>query len=132
MIMSLQWEEWKKQTETYFRGLDEALLPVDSAGGTVLSPQAFVIGNSPHYKTMTKMACEMGFSVRKSFNSQYDKFLPESIGHVLLIETHDGVPIVPIDVLEKYFPGVSERLKNAGGSMKIGETTIMFLDFSKK
>ena len=131
MIMSLQWEQWKKQTETYFRSLDESLLPVDSAGGTVLSPQAFVIGNSPYYQVMTKMASEMGLKVRKSFNSQYDKFLPESIGYMLLIETHNGVPIVPLDVLEKYFPSVSERLKNAGGTMKIGETTIMFLDFSK-
>jgi len=131
MIMSLQWEEWKKQTKEYFRSLDESLLPVDAAGGTVLSAQAFVIGNSPYYQTMTEMAGEMGLSVSRSFNSQYDKFLPESIGHVLLIETHNGVPIVPLDVLEKHFPSVSERLKNGGGSMKFGETTIIFLDFSK-
>jgi hypothetical protein len=33
MILSLQWEEWKRQTEAYFRDLDESLLPVDQTGG---------------------------------------------------------------------------------------------------
>ena len=31
MVMSLQWEEWKRQTAAYFRDLDESLLPVDPA-----------------------------------------------------------------------------------------------------
>ena len=31
--MSLQWEEWKRQTEAHFRNLDESFLPVDSAEG---------------------------------------------------------------------------------------------------
>ena len=38
MVMSLQWEEWKLQTEAYFRDLDEALLPVDLAGASELYP----------------------------------------------------------------------------------------------
>ena len=132
MIMSLQWEEWKKQTETYFRDLDESLLPVDPAGGTPLSLQAFVVGNSPYYQTMTRMAAEKGLTVRKSFNTEYDKYLPQAQGHVLLIETHDGVPIVSLDIIEKYFPGASQGLKKSGGMAKIGKTTIVFLDLSRQ
>ena len=132
MIMSLQWEEWKKQTETYFRDLDESLLPIDPSGGTPLSRQAFVIGNSPYYQTMTQMAAEKGLIVRKSFNTEYDKYLPQVQGHVLLIETHNGVPIVSLDVLEKYFHDASQGLKKSDGIAKIGETTIVFLDFSKQ
>ncbi len=132
MIMSLQWEEWKRQTETYFRALDESLLPVDWVGGTQLSTQAFVIGNSPYYQTMSQMAAEQGLAVAKSFNVQYDKYLPQAQGHVLLVETHNDVPIVPLEVLEKYFPAASQGLKDSGGTIKIGETTIIFLDFSKQ
>ncbi len=145
MIMSLQWEKWKRQTQTYFRALDESLLPVDRQAGTSMSvqgvdcvagtpmlPQAFVIGNSPYYQTMSRMAAERGLTVTWSFNEQYDKYLPQAAGHVLLVETHNGVPIVPLKVIEKYFSGASQGLKNSGGTVKIGETTIVFLDFSKQ
>jgi len=56
MVMSLQWEEWKRQTEACFRNLDESLLPMDSAGGTDLNPTAFVAGNSPYYQAMIRKA----------------------------------------------------------------------------
>lgn len=132
MIMSLQWEEWKRQTKMYFRSLDEALLPVDSAGGTSLVLQAFVVGNSPYYQTIERMAAEQGFAVARSFNTKYDEFLPQAKGNVLLVETHNGVPIVPLDVLEKHFPDASKGLLNSDGVAKVGETTIVFLDFSKQ
>ncbi|MBN2180760.1 MAG: transglutaminase domain-containing protein [Sedimentisphaerales bacterium] len=132
MIMSLQWEQWKEQTSTYFRDMDESLLPVDSAGGTSISPQAYVVGNSPYYQVITQMAKERGLTVPISFNTKYDEYLPQARGNFLLIETHSGVPIVPVNVLEKYFPDASEGLKNPDGIVKIGETTIVFLDFSKQ
>lgn len=131
MIMSLQWEEWKRQTETYFRDLEESLLPVDPAGGTHLAPQAFVLGNSPYYQAMGQMAAEAGLTVIKSFNAEYDAHLPQARGHVLLIETHNGTPIVVLDLLEKHFPGASQGLQRPDGIAKVGETTIVFLDFSK-
>ena len=112
--------------------MDESLLPVDPAGGTFLSPsQAFVIGNSPYYQTLTHLASQNGFTVRKSFNCEYDKYLPQAKGHLLLIETHNGKPIVSLDVLERYFPNASKGLQNTNGKVKVGKTTIIFLDFSK-
>jgi len=133
MILSLQWEEWKKQTSAYFRKLDESLLPVDPAGGTFLSSsQAFVIGNSPYYQTLTDMAAKKGFAVRQSFNGGYDVYLPQAKGHLLLVETHNSVPIVPLNVLEKHFPNASKGLKDPNGTVKVGKTTIVFFDFSKR
>lgn len=132
MVMSLQWEQWKEQTRKYFQNLDESLLPVDSAGGTSLLPQAYVVGNSPYYQIITQMAKERGLSVPMSFNTKYDEYLPQAKGNFLLVETHNGIPIVPPDVLEKYFPDASKGLKNPDGIVKIGETTIVFLDFSKQ
>ena len=132
MIMSLQWEQWKEQTRKYFRNLDESLLPVDPAGGTSLLPQAYVIGNSPYYQIMTQMAKERGLSVPISFNSKYDEYLPRAKGNFLLVETHNGVPIVPVDVLEKYFPDASKGLQNPDGIVKIDQTTIVFMDFSRQ
>jgi hypothetical protein len=132
MIMSLQWEQWKDQTSKYFRNLDESLLPVDSAGGTSVLPQAFVVGNSPYYQVISHVAAERGLSVAMSFNTKYDEYLPKAKGNIILVETHNGIPIVPVDVLEKYFPEASKGLQNSDGVVKVGETTIVFLDFSKQ
>ena len=131
MILSLQWEDWKKQTETYFRALDESLLPVDTAGGMDLNPTAYVAGNSPYYQAMSQMAAEAGLTVKISFNSDYDKYLPQARGHVLMVETHQGVPIIPQVTLEKYFPGCLKALPNSDGYVKIEDTKIIFTDFSK-
>lgn len=79
---------------------------------------------------MTQMAAEHGLAVAQSFNYEYDKYLPQAKGHVLLIETHNGVPIVPADLLEKYFPTASQGLHNGDGTAKIGDTTIIFVEFS--
>jgi len=53
MVMSLQWDQWKKQTTDYFTKFDESLLPVDDTQSVLLKPfQAFIIGNAPHYKKL--------------------------------------------------------------------------------
>lgn len=131
MILSLQWEEWKRQTESYFRELDESLLPVDPNGGMDVNPAAFVAGNSPYYQVMSQMAAESGLTVKKQFNSDYDTLLPQARGHVLLVETHDGRPIIPLEVLEKHLPGSAEGLRQSDGTARLGETTVVFLEFSK-
>jgi hypothetical protein len=132
MVMSLQWEQWKRQTEACFRHLDESLLPVDPAGGTSLRPVAFVAGNAPYYQAMSRMADEAGMTVRKQFNAEYGTYLPQARDHVLLVETHGGTPIVPLDLLEKYFPGSGKGLRHPDGVVIVDKTTIVFLEFSKQ
>ena len=131
MIMSLQWEEWKEQTAAYFRQLDESLLPVDDKGGTPLARHAYVIGNSPYYQALTAMAIESGLRVAHSFNCQYERFLPEAKGHVILIETHKGTPIVPKAVLERYYPSALRGISSPSKSIPIHGTLIVFVDFSE-
>jgi len=43
MIMSLQWEAWKEQTSSFFKTLDENLLPVDPINAAVLKSKCFII-----------------------------------------------------------------------------------------
>ena len=131
MVMSLQWEAWKQQTCEYFRDLDPALLPVDEKGAVLAVPKVFVVGNDPYYKIMTEMAQKKGMSVARSFNSEYGRFLPEAKGHVLLIETHGGKPILPIESLEKHFPGACSALNTGIPTVEIGHTRIVFVEFDR-
>ncbi len=130
MVMSLQWEEWKEQTRTYFTALDTALLPVDPKSAVSVVPQVYIIGNDPYYKVLEAMARSKGWSVRRSFNTDYDKSLPLTKGHILLIESHLNVPVVPIATLEKFYPNASGGLKSSNGVIEIDGTTIMFVDFA--
>ena len=130
MIMSLQWDEWKVQTATYFKELDESLLPVDEKDTKALTTRAYVVGNSPYYQAMTQMAAEAGLQVAKSFNTEYDKYLPQSQGHVLLIETHKGKPIVSQEILEKYYPEAMKGLSQPSKTIRIKGTTIIFVEFT--
>ena len=132
MVMSLQWEEWKRQTELYFRALDESLLPVDEKSVTPLARQAFVIGNSPYYQTMEQMAAESGFLNSISFNTDYDRHLPQARGHVLLIETHKGAPVIHPEMLEKHFPGAMNGITDPSKMIRIQDTTIVFVEFSRQ
>ncbi len=132
MVMSLQWEPWKEQTAKFFRELDESLLPVDEKGKTRLGPVAYVVGNSPYYQAMNNMAAERGLAVAMSFNTEYDKYLPEARGHVLLVETHKGKPIVAAEVLEKYFPKAMTGIASPSKSIRINDTSIVFVEFSEQ
>lgn len=132
MIMSSQWEQWKRQTAAYFRQSDEALLPVDEKGGTSLVRQAYVIGNSPYYQALTAMAVESGLHVAHSFNCEYDRFLPQAKGQVILIEVHKGKPIIPTVVLERYYPNALAGLSRPFKSTSVNDTLIVFVDFSEQ
>lgn len=82
-------------------------------------------------QVLSQMAAELGLSVRKQFNTEFATYLPQARGHVLLIETHHGQPLVPIPVLEQYLPGAAKGLQHPEGRVTVGETTVVFLDFSK-
>ncbi|QDU16837.1 Transglutaminase-like superfamily protein [Gimesia maris] len=130
MIMSLQWEDWKLQTRAYFSKLDPRLLPVDTVASVVLGKTCFVIGNSPYYQRLTKLAQQQGLTVAKSFNTGYDTYLPLAKGHILYIATHEGQPTVPIATLEKYFPNASAGIKP--GRITIEGTEILFIELPRE
>ncbi len=130
MIMSLQWEEWKEQAVAYFKELDESLLPVDEKDFKPVVARAYIIGNSPYYQAMTQTAADAGLQVAKSFNSDYDQYLPESQGQILLIETHKGKPIVAREILERYYPNAMKGLSRPEKTIEINGTKIIFVEFS--
>lgn len=131
MVMSLQWDEWKRQTEAYFKNLDETFLPVDERSGTSLVPQVYIIGNSPYYQALTQMAADSGMKPVVSFNTDYDRYLPQARGHIILIETHGGRPIVPKPILEKYYPNAMAGVTRRSMSIEVDGTRLVFVDFSE-
>ena len=126
MVMSLQWEEWKRQTASFFNDLDESLLPVDTKSALDVRQRCFIIANSPYYQFFGEVVLQHGAASGPSFNTAYDKYLPLAKGNLILIETHDGEPIVEVAILQRYFPAVPDGKQ--AGTVIDGDTTIAFID----
>jgi hypothetical protein len=126
MVMSLDWEEWNRQTSDYFSQLDASLLPVDTSSSIYVSNQGYIAANDPYYKLLTRLANQLGLSSSVSFNSDYETFLPQARGKLLLIETHGSEPIVPPAMLEKHYPGAMRGIESGG--IEIDGTDIRFVD----
>ena len=126
MVMSLQWEEWKRQTTAYFDAMDEGLLPVDIKSSLDVQTRCFIVANSPWYKRFGGLVRQNGAVPGPSFNTDYDTNLPRAKGNVLLVETHEGAPIVDVAKLQKHFPAVASGKQI--GTVKDGDTTIVFVE----
>ncbi|MCG8649121.1 MAG: M56 family metallopeptidase [Pirellulales bacterium] len=107
----------------------ESQQPTQPDARTNSKRKCFIIGNSPYYQVLSDMARRRGLAVGPSFNTKYDKFLPQAKGNVLMIETHRGVPVVDTATLERYFPQAAGALSS--GHVTIEGTEIFFVDFDK-
>lgn len=128
MIMSLQWEEWKQQTTAFFTDLDESLLPVDTRAVLDIRSRCFIIANSPYYQFFSEMVRKNGGTVGRTFNTAYDKYLPQAKGNLIYIETHDGIPIVDVAILQRHFPAVPNGKQ--AGTITDDSTTIVFIELA--
>ena len=126
MVMSLQWEEWKQQTSSYFKTMDESLLPVDPKSAMDLRMRCFVIANSPFWQLFSELVTKTGAKLGSSFNVEYDKHLPLTKWQMILIETHDGVPIVDVAILQRHFPSLPAGKQS--GKVVVDGTTLIFVD----
>ncbi len=126
MVMSLQWEEWKRQTASFFDGLDESLLPIDTKSAMDVRPRSFIVANSPYYQFFGELVHRHGSVVGNSFNTAYETNLPMAKGNRLLVETHNGIPIVDVAMLQRYFPAVPDGKQ--AGTVVDGDTTIVFVE----
>ena len=117
LILSTDWERWKRQTAAYFAKFDLALLPV-GPGRDVSSPDdVYIAANSPIWQELTRRCRTLGFRVRKSFNHQYESTLPQAKGH-FLVATCVGTTVTPPEGdYARYLPLTGDELKRcvAGG-----------------
>lgn len=96
-----------------------------------MAKPVYIIGNSPYYQALTDMAKRAGLDVALSFNTGYDENIPKARGNILLVETHDGVPMAK-DELDAHFPGASWNLRDSDGVLVVGDTTIVLVEFSEQ
>lgn len=97
LVLSTDWEVWKRQTRRFFTGFDLSQLPVPR--GDRLRSKVFVVADAPVYQWLTKRYAETGKTVR-SFNEGFDTHLPKASGANLVVTVIGDHVVLP----ERYWP----------------------------
>ncbi len=110
ILLSVRWEDWKKQTRAYFRTFDLSKLPVPE-GRRLLKHRVLIAANRPVWQWLVERCRSLDCEVVASFNSDFDKFIPEAKGHILIVTCVGDKLVLP----EKYHDSILatslERLK---------------------
>jgi hypothetical protein len=118
LVLSTDWERWKKQTAAHFSQFDlselfnPATLPAVGAGRALTSPnEVYIAANSPIWEALTERCQTLGFRVRKSFNNDFDQFLPMAKGSRLIVACVGDKLVLPKERQSKMLPLASDELQ---------------------
>lgn len=124
LLLSLDWERWKKQTSACFSKFNLALLPMGegravggfrkTATASYISNSAediYVVANSPVYQAVGERCNSIGGTVRVSFNTDFDRLLGQAKGCNLIITCVGNDIVLPEVYHERYMPITAEELK---------------------
>jgi transglutaminase-like putative cysteine protease len=129
LLLSLDWERWKVQTAAHFRNFDLGRLPVSGPGRRLAATavaatnparrgRLYVAANSPVWQALERRARDEGFGFIQSFNSDFDKFLPNARGADLVLTCVGARLVLPADhhaeLLPVPYAEIQARMKKDG------------------
>jgi len=112
LILSVRWDLWKKQTADYFAGFDVSALPGFGRGRDISGNAVYIAADSPIWQQLQKACTSAGYRVRKCFNSEFNRYLPEARGNILIIACVGDRLVLP----EKYH---DEHLPITAGEIRV-------------
>ncbi len=101
LVLSLDWERWKRQTAAYFGKFDLAQLPVGE--GRALDA-VYVAANSPVYQAVTRRLQALGRRNVSSFNTEFERFLRQAQGGDLIITCVGDAVALPEAYHARFLP----------------------------
>lgn len=112
LVLSLDWEKWKKQTAAYFhKDFDLSQLPVGEGRELPSPDDVFIAADSPVYQALTDRCRALGYHVRKSFNTDYDECLRMAKGCQLIVMCAGDRIVLPSDRYEEFLPIPYDELR---------------------
>ncbi len=141
LILSTDWERWKRQTAAYFAHFDLSKLPV-GPGRRLLA--VYVAANSPIWQAIGRRLQDLGYA-SYSFNTDFERFLGLAKGGNLIITCVGDRPVLPEQYRATYLPddlrakmkqepkGVIRKQLDDGTTLIVvyGKNVEMVLDLAK-
>jgi hypothetical protein len=110
LLLSVRWEEWKKQTRAYFKKFDMSKLPVPG-GDRLSSHKTLIAANRPVWQWLTDRCHDLGCEGVFSFNSEFEKYLAEARGHLLIVTCVGDTLVFPEKDVDSLLPTSREKLE---------------------
>jgi Transglutaminase-like superfamily len=111
LLLSVRWEDWKRQTAAYFETADPGRLsePGEDAkpkwgDPRSLNPRVYVAGNHPRYLWASAAAASSGYHVATTFNTDFERVLANAAGQIVLVTCQDGSPVFPESLRSEWLP----------------------------
>lgn len=111
LILSVRWDRWKKQTADYFAGFDVSSLPGFGCGRDISETGIYIVADSPVWRWVQKACASQGYRVRKSFNTGFDKYLPQARGNILIVACVGDNLVLPGEYHDEYLPIAENDIK---------------------
>lgn len=109
MVLSLDWDRWKRQTATYFGDFDMGQLETGRyechrPGSCRHLLDVYVAADSPVYTWISEQCAEIGYRVQIAFNTDFAEVLAKACGSCLIITCVGDRLILPEAYREEYLP----------------------------
>lgn len=111
LILSVEWAVWKKQTAVYFAKFDVSSLPGFGRGRDISGRGIYIVADSPVWQWVQKACTSQGYRVRKSFNTEFDTYLPEARGNILIVACVGDRVVLPGKYHDEYLPIAEKDIK---------------------
>lgn len=135
LVLSIRWEEWKKQTSAYFRDTDPSqFIAADERTAPrygdphPVGKAAYVAGNSPRYQWAEAAVRAAGMRVVATFNADFDRVLASARGQVVIVTCSHRGPVLPTSLRASWLPEGWEEAIRSPGAEKPGWTDRMLAD----
>jgi hypothetical protein len=90
MVLSTQWDRWKRQTRRYLADFDTSRLRPEAE-------PTYIAADSPYWRILAEHLYAQGVPVRESFNTDWDAELLRAAGHRLVIVAVGEDLVLPED-----------------------------------
>ncbi|MHC4890794.1 MAG: transglutaminase-like domain-containing protein [Planctomycetota bacterium] len=111
LILSVRWALWKKQTADYFTSFNVSKLPGFGRGRDISGSGIYIVADSPVWQWLEKACTSQGYKVRKSFNSEFNRYLPAARSNILILSSVADRLILPDKYHDEYLPITQSRIK---------------------
>ncbi len=111
LILSVRWDLWKRQTADYFDNFDIAQLPWFKRGRNILGDSVYIAADTPYWRWIQKRCRKLGYRIGPSFNGLFEKHIPESQGHYLMLTYLGNRLVLPKQYHDAYLPIPLSELK---------------------
>lgn len=120
LVLSCRWELWKEQTRRFFTAFDASSLPWGESKDLLSAWRVWITGNSPMYRYAANACKRLGYHVQRTFNDEWNTYLPHARGGILIVTCQGTTPVLPEPLWPRLLPPAGQAFARGGPTPEKG------------